>query len=240
MKTNNLWKGLLAIVLGVVMTACQKDDNEPMKIISTQEVVREGKVIVEASYQNELKKMYFILVSPNTAVVTRATDFNPELVNRQYYGKEVIPSEFTHLGQSYTVVGINDGAFNGCNKLTSVVMPNTVTTIGRYVFMECTVLKNITFSNTLESIGYESFVQCSQITSMDFPASLQEFWTDVFKDCSSMTSMTCRATTPPHIIGSTWEMNDQIIQEIKVPQASVEAYKASPVWSIFADRIVGY
>lgn len=240
MKTNNLWKGLLAIVLGVIMTACQKDDNEPMKIISTQEVVREGKVIVEASYQNELKKMYFILVSPNTAVVTRATDFNPELVNRQYYGKEVIPSEFTHLGQSYTVVGINDGAFNGCNKLTSVVMPNTVTTIGRYVFMECTVLKNITFSNTLESIGYESFVQCSQITSMDFPASLQEFWTDVFKDCSSMTSMTCRATTPPHIIGSTWEMNDQIIQEIKVPQASVEAYKAAPVWSIFADRIVGY
>ena len=62
MKTNNLWKGLLAIVLGVVMIACQKDDNEPMKIISTQEVVREGKVIVEASYQNELKKMYFILV----------------------------------------------------------------------------------------------------------------------------------------------------------------------------------
>ena len=147
MKTNNLWKGLLAIVLGVVMTACQKDDNEPMKIISTQEVVREGKVIVEASYQNELKKMYFILVSPNTAVVTRATDFNPELVNRQYYGKEVIPSEFTHLGQSYTVVGINDGAFNGCNKLTSVVMPNTVTTIGRYVFMECTVLKNICVSS---------------------------------------------------------------------------------------------
>ena len=63
MKTKYLRKGLLVLVLGFSLTACQKDDNDPLKIISTQEVVREGQVIVEASYQNELKKMYFILVN---------------------------------------------------------------------------------------------------------------------------------------------------------------------------------
>ncbi len=239
MKTNNLWKGLLVLVLGFAMTACQKNDNEPLKIISTQEVVRDGKVIVEASYRNELKKMYFILVSPNTAMVTRATDFNPNLVNRQYYGKEVIPSEFTHLGQTYAVVGINDWAFYGCNKLTSIVLPNTVTSIGRYVFIECTALESIVFSNTLESINYGSFMNCGQINSIDFPASLQHFYCDIFNGCPSMTSMTCRATTPPNVFGPTEGLSNQVIQEIKVPQASVDAYKTAQVWNIFADKIVG-
>ena len=137
-------KTLVIIILSLFAIACQKDEYEPLKIISTKEVIRDGKVIVEASYRNELKKMYFILMSPNTAVVTRATDFDPKLVNREYYGKEVIPSEFTHYSQTYQVVGINSNAFKYSDKLTLIVIPETVVTIGEDAFTGCSVLESIT------------------------------------------------------------------------------------------------
>ncbi|MBR3711161.1 MAG: leucine-rich repeat protein [Bacteroidales bacterium] len=137
-------KTIVIIILGLFAVACQKDEDEPLKIISTKEVVRNGEVIVEASYRNELKKMYFILMSPNTAVVTRATDFDPKLVNRKYYGKEVIPSEFTHYAQTYQVVGIKSYAFNYSDKLKSIVIPQTVTTIGEDAFTGCSILESIT------------------------------------------------------------------------------------------------
>ena len=240
MKTKDLWKGLLALVLGLAMTACQKDENNPLKIISTQEVVREGQVIVEASYRNDLKKMYFILVSPNTAIVTRATDFNPELVNRQYYGKEVIPSEFTHMGQTYMVVGIKESAFQECNKLTSIVLPNTVTKIGNSAFFYCTQLSSVTLSNTLEEIGYDAFHGCGNLTSIDLPASIKWIGVHAFERCNSLTSMTCRAANPPSLELSEWDFHESRLQEIKVPQASVEAYKSASGWGQFADIIVGY
>ena len=240
MNTKNLWKGLLVLVLGFAMTACQKDENEPLKIISTQEVVRDGQVIVEASYRNELKKMYFILISPNTAVVTRATDFNPELVNRQYYGMEVIPAEFTHLGQTYTVVGIKESTFQECNKLTSIVLPNTVTEIGNSAFFYCTQLLSVTLSNSLEGIGYDAFYGCGNLTSMDLPASIRWIGLHAIGGCTSMTSLTCRATVPPSLGLSESDYQESGLQEIKVPQASVEAYKSAWGWSQFADIIVGY
>ena len=240
MNTKNFWKGLLVLVLGFAMTACQKEENDPLKIISTQEVVRDGQVIVEASYRNELKKMYFILVSPNTAVVTRATDFNPELVNRQYYGKEVIPAEFTHLGQTYSVVGIKESAFQECNKLISIVLPNTVTEIGNSAFFYCTQLLSVTLSNSLEEIGYDAFYGCGNLTSMDLPASIRWIGLHAIGGCTSMTSLTCRATVPPSLGLSESDYQESGLQEIKVPQASVDAYKSAWGWSQFADIIVGY
>ena len=240
MKTKFFLKGMLVLVLGLALTACQKDDNEPLKIISTQEVVREGQVIVEASYQNELKKMYFILVSPNTAIVTRATDFNPELVNRQYYGKEVIPSEFSHLGQTYSVVGIKSKAFWECNKLTSIVMPNTITKIGNYAFFYCTELSSVTLSNALEEIEYDAFEGCRNLTSVDLPASIKRIDVHAFEGCTSLTSLTCRASTPPSFALVESDFLLSRLKEIKVPQASVDVYKSALGWSQFAGIIVEY
>ena len=231
---------LSLLFLTMAFVACQKDDNEPLKIISTQEVVRNGQVIVEASYRNELKKMYFIIVSPNTALVTRATDFNPDLVNRQYYGKEVIPSEFTHLSQTYSVVGIKGEAFNACNKLTSIVLPNTVSTIGGYAFYGCTELQSVTFSNSLEEIRYNAFEGCYNLSSIDLPASVRFIDVHAFEGCSLLTSITCRAVTPPafSLVESDYLLDR--LKEVKVPQSSVEAYKTDRHWKQFVDIIVGY
>ena len=238
MKINILWKSLLALVVGFAMVSCQKDDNEPEKIISTKEVVRDGNVIVEANYRNELRKMYFVLASPNTAFVTRAVDFNPQLTNYEYYRKVVIPSEFEHMSQTYIVVGIKYRAFADCDKLTSLVMPNTITNIELEAFLNCVALENVVFSDKLETIERNTFSGCKRLASVEIPASVKWISYAAFSDCSSLKTVVCQSSIPPYL-----EFNSFIdcpIQEIKVPQASVEAYKASEGWKEYEDKIVGY
>lgn len=43
-----------------------------------------------------------------------------------------------------------DRAFVSCSSLTSIVIPDSVTSIGDYAFFECTKLESITFEGTLE------------------------------------------------------------------------------------------
>lgn len=49
-----------------------------------------------------------------------------------YTGDIVIPEKVTYNGRELTVTGISDRAFNGDSYLQSVVIPNSVTSIGKY------------------------------------------------------------------------------------------------------------
>ena len=49
-----------------------------------------------------------------------------------YTGNVVIPSEVTYNNKTYSVTNIRDHAFYDCSSLTSITIPNSVTTIGEY------------------------------------------------------------------------------------------------------------
>ena len=50
-------------------------------------------------------------------------------------GDLVSPSTVTSSGRTYTVIGIEQEAFNFCSRLTSITMPNSVTSIGSKAFI---------------------------------------------------------------------------------------------------------
>ena len=53
----------------------------------------------------------------------------------------VIPASVAYMGTDYTVSAIGEWAFSDCRSLVSVVIPNTVTTIGRVAFYNCIILR---------------------------------------------------------------------------------------------------
>ena len=68
-----------------------------------------------------------------------------------------IPSSITYEGKSYSVIEVGENAFANCQKLTSVTLPNTITTIGRGAFNGCFYLENIFIPNNVTFIGEDAF-----------------------------------------------------------------------------------
>jgi fibronectin type 3 domain-containing protein len=84
-------------------------------------------------------------------------------------GAITIPST---LG-GYAVVAIGSHAFDGVagHLVTSVIIPNSVTTIGNYAFYLCTALTSVTIPGSVISIGDGAFHQCTALTAIEVNAS---------------------------------------------------------------------
>lgn len=98
-----------------------------------------------------------------------------------------------HIGDSVTVIEngwMGAGAFEGCESLTSVTIPDGVTEIGACAFQGCTKLKDVTLPDSLTKLDDWAFYGCTSLTSMALPESVSEIGTCVFTDCTSLTRIT--------------------------------------------------
>ena len=101
-------------------------------------------------------------------------------------GAITIPST---LG-GYATVAIGENAFLGCDSLTSVIIPNGVTTIGYLAFQYCTNLTSVTIPNSVTSIGTYAFFHCTNLTSVIIPNSVTSIRYNSFAECTNLTSVT--------------------------------------------------
>ena len=89
-----------------------------------------------------------------------------------------------------SVTSIGNGAFYGCSSLTSVTIGNSVTTIGNYAFEGCSSLTSVTIGNSVTSIGDSAFGSCRSLTSVTIPDSVTSIGNGAFYGCRSLTSVT--------------------------------------------------
>ena len=87
-------------------------------------------------------------------------------------------------------MSIEESAFYECSGLTSLTLPNSLTSIGIDAFSHCSALTSLTLPNSLTSIGTNAFSHCSALTSLTLPNSLTSIGIDAFSDCSGLTSLT--------------------------------------------------
>ena len=82
-----------------------------------------------------------------------------------YVGNVVIPEEVTYMNRTRKVTSIGSDAFK-YSSLTSVTIPNSVTSIGSYAFESCYSLTSVNIPNSVTSIGDGAFQGCHGLTSV--------------------------------------------------------------------------
>ena len=100
-------------------------------------------------------------------------------------GKEV-----TSITIPESVSSIGNYAFRNCSGLTSVTIPESVSSIGEYAFCGCSGLTSITIPESVTEIGRYAFCDCSGLTSITIPESVKEIGLYAFYSCSGLTSIT--------------------------------------------------
>lgn len=89
-----------------------------------------------------------------------------------------------------SVTSISDSAFINCPQLTNISIPNSVTYIGFSAFSSCTSLKSITLPSSLSFISGALFLGCSQLTTIHIPVSVTSIGNNAFADCPSLMTVT--------------------------------------------------
>ena len=159
----------------------------------------------------------FRVVEEDKYIDVKVTDTDPRTVeiqsvlgrtNMYLPGKVVLPTSVKGPDdKTYTITAIGkSGMYGREKKWTSIVIPNTVTTIGNTAFSSSPTLKDITIPASVTSIGESAFATCT-----------------------ALESVTVKAETPICIPESTFK-NTPSLTTLYVPKGSEMAYRNAPVW----------
>ena len=96
-------------------------------------------------------------------------------------------TSFDELQYFIGLTSIGNGAFFRCSGLTSIEIPNSVTSIGNEAFWGCS-LTSIEIPNSVTSIGNSAFRDCSALTSIEIPNSVTSIGSSAFEGCSGLAS----------------------------------------------------
>ena len=134
-----------------------------------------------------------------------------------------------------SITTIPSHMLEGCTSLTSVTIPDSVIKIGMYAFKGCTNLTNVNIPSNISIIDGSSFQNCSSLQEVVIPNTISSIGQEAFRGCTSLTSITIEATTPPTIYSYTFEDTNNC--PIYVPCDSVSIYTNS--WGSLSARIRG-
>lgn len=143
--------------------------------------------------------------------------------------------EEVDLGNSLVVLNTawfsnTHGCFEGCVKLTSVHLPNTITDLPGLTFANCSSLESIILPNALTSIGEKAFVGCNNLKSIALPNTLQSIGGNAFANCSKLQSLNLPASLS--IIGNYAFQGCTSLIDVIIPE-----YVTSLGYNAFSDCI---
>ena len=126
------------------------------------------------------------------------TTFGVNIVSNTYVdGKGVIEfdGDVTVIG-TYAFSGHDYDSVNftfvetACIKLESIIIPDSVTTIGDFALYQCDSLTSVTIGDSVTTIGEGAFWDCDSLTSVTIPDSVTTIENNAFAWCDSLTNVT--------------------------------------------------
>lgn len=122
--------------------------------------------------------------------------------------------------------------WNSRNNVTSVIIPNTVTSINDYAFYNCPGLTSVTIPDSVTSIGVRSFYYCTNLASVTIPSSVTSIGDGAFYNCLSLTSI--NIPSPVTSISSEMFYNCQNLASVTISDSvtSIGAYAFASCWNL--------
>ena len=217
-RNNRIVYRLLVLSLSVLLltipfSACKKDSSSAVKglqHITTKEKDQNEPVVKKPSLGLE----YILNVDKSTSKHDGTCQVNG--IGTCKDTDLLIPSSLYSKG---TVVGVADAAFKDCTKITSVTIPDGVTSIGAEAFAGCTGLRSVSIPDSVTIIGADAFADCpnlpynhvngadylgneenpyvvlirvtnKSVTSFSIPEQVKIIYSDAFSDCTQLMSVT--------------------------------------------------
>ena len=189
---------LLAVLMLSMLVACgnKQDDTTGDTVINVGSL--------SMTYQTENGDTYTYEYDKSTTVIITAFSGNDEP------HAVTVPA----MIEDKTVVGIGDEAFFACSNISSIELPEGLTTIGDYAFANCEVLTEVRLPSTLQTIGDCAFYSCDALTTasleqtalvsigqnaytdcvalaeVSFPSTLKTIEAGAFLNCTALSSLT--------------------------------------------------
>ena len=91
---------------------------------------------------------------------------------------------FSIDGYEVTILGIQ--SFYECDIIRSVIIPNSVISIGKFAFKHCTLLANVVIPDSVRSIDIRAFEYCHSLASIVIPDSVTSIGENAFDYCRSL------------------------------------------------------
>lgn len=101
-------------------------------------------------------------------------------------GVLVVPDSVEHEGVWYRVTQMSMQVFLGCDSLTEVTLPSTISEISLNAFFGCTRLVKVNLPSSIEEIQSFAFQECSSLESINLPEGLRVIWGQAFCLCTSL------------------------------------------------------
>ena len=110
------------------------------------------------AYDFCVDEIYYNVTGDSSVTVTYK-----DISTNTYSGNVTIPEIVNYNGICYTIIEIGEYAFRYCSGLTSVAIPNSVTTIGHEAFRECSGIKRMDIPQSITSIEASAFLGCTSL-----------------------------------------------------------------------------
>ena len=128
-------------------------------------------------------------------------DYNDKETNGNLAFLDMSEATIVSGGEAYCYIyAISDGKtsnnivgsamFYNCSRLVQVILPNTVTSIGKFAFSDCSNLSSISLPSSVTSIGNSAFTGCSNLSSISLPSGVTSIGDYAFSGCSSLANLT--------------------------------------------------
>ena len=141
---------------------------------------------------------------------------------RRFYALEtvVLPNTLTTIGEA------GSGVFQSCTALKNIVIPESVTVLGKGTFQECSSLESINIPAGVTRIE-ENALRATGLVSVEFHEGVTYFGAQAFRDCKQLKEVVIKAPE--------FEMEGNTFGIMAAPFTQMTIYVANPAMKAYVE-----